>query len=105
MHDQEALVLIGYFFDRDTLLQLFDSPSIFSTWLPHRTPPGGHADRHRARSLSLSPFWSFLTCWHFGGRHHEHHADPSLPWWRLDRSTYQRGDTFPDASGFPRFHQ
>ncbi len=76
----------------------------FGTYLPHRAPPGGHPDAHRARSLALSSAWSFLTCWHFGGRHHEHHADPSRPWWRLDRSTDQRGDTFPDASGFPGSH-
>lgn len=62
-------------------LQLFT----FGTYLPHRAPKGGHRDAHRARSLALSPLWSFLTCWHFGGRHHEHHADPSRPWWRLER--------------------
>jgi beta-carotene ketolase (CrtW type) len=64
-------------------IQLFT----FGTYLPHRAPPGGHGhkDAHRARSLALSSTWSFLTCWHFGGRHHEHHQDPSLPWWRLDR--------------------
>lgn len=55
----------------------------FGTYLPHRAPPGGHRDAHRARSLALPRALSFLTCWHFGGRHHEHHADPSLPWWRL----------------------
>ena len=55
----------------------------FGTWLPHRTPPGGHQDAHRARSLQLSAPLSFLSCWHFGGRHHQHHADPSLPWWQL----------------------
>lgn len=56
----------------------------FGTYLPHRTPPGGHRDAHRARSLALPSLLSFLTCWHFGGCHHQHHQDPSLPWWRLD---------------------
>ena len=75
-------------------LQLFT----FGTWLPHRTPPGGHADRHRARSLALSPIWSFLTCWHFGGRHHQHHLDPSLPWWRLGATAAEKPRA---ASGAP----
>lgn len=55
----------------------------FGTYLPHRTPPGGHGSVHRARSLQLSRPLSFLTCWHFGGRHLVHHEQPWLPWWRL----------------------
>ena len=26
---------------------------------------------------------SLLTCYHFGGYHHEHHLHPGVPWWRL----------------------
>ena len=55
----------------------------FGTYYPHRTPPGGHGSVHRARSLQLSRTLSFLTCWHFGGRHLVHHERPVLPWWRL----------------------
>lgn len=59
-------------------LQLF----YFGTYLPHRTPDGGHDDRHRSTSNDFSPLVSFLSCYHFG-YHHEHHARPDVPWWRL----------------------
>lgn len=60
-------------------LQLF----FFGTYLPHRHEEEAFADRHNARSLSLSPVVSLVTCFHFGGFHHEHHDSPSTPWWRL----------------------
>ncbi|MGE7204970.1 fatty acid desaturase [Sphingomonas sp. NPDC019816] len=56
---------------------------IFGTWLPHRERPVPFADRHRAHSLSLGPILSLLTCFHFGGYHHEHHLFPGTPWWGL----------------------
>jgi beta-carotene/zeaxanthin 4-ketolase len=61
------------------LWQLF----FFGTYLPHRHEEGGFADHHRARSTRLSPLLSLLTCFHFGGYHHEHHMSPATPWWRL----------------------
>ena len=61
-------------------LQLF----YFGTYLPHRRPPEGYPDHHRATSNAYSVFWSFLSCYHFG-YHREHHAHPSVPWWRLPR--------------------
>ena len=63
-------------------LQLF----IVGTYLPHRDVAGApHADAHRARSLRLSDAASLLSCFNFGGCHHEHHAYPAVPWWRLHR--------------------
>ncbi len=62
-------------------LQLF----YFGTWRPHRTPPGGHTDHHRATSETWPAWAMFLTCWNFG-LHHEHHARPGVPWWRLRRA-------------------
>jgi beta-carotene ketolase (CrtW type) len=59
-------------------LQLF----YFGTYLPHREPPGGHADSHHARSSEFSALTSFLTCYHFG-YHWEHHEHPHVPWWKL----------------------
>lgn len=59
-------------------LQLF----AFGTYLPHREPPGGHDNAHRARSNGWPAWASFLSCYHFG-RHLEHHAHPAVPWWRL----------------------
>ncbi|TVQ97971.1 MAG: beta-carotene ketolase [Deltaproteobacteria bacterium] len=59
-------------------VQLF----VFGTWLPHRTPEGGHDNAHHARSAAFPPWLSFVTCYHFG-YHHEHHALPAVPWWRL----------------------
>ena len=59
-------------------LQLF----YFGTYLPHRAEEDGFGDDHRARSNDFSWTMSLLTCFHFG-YHHEHHDDPSVPWWRL----------------------
>jgi beta-carotene ketolase (CrtW type) len=59
-------------------LQLF----VFGTYLPHRTPHGGHTDPHNARSNPYPVWLSFLTCYHFG-YHEEHHHHPRVPWWRL----------------------
>lgn len=56
---------------------------VFGTFLPHRHRDEPFADRHRARSIACSPALSFLTCFHFGGYHHEHHLSPGTPWWRL----------------------
>ena len=61
------------------LVQLF----VFGTYLPHRHADDAFADHHRARSTQLSRFWSLVTCFHFGGYHHEHHLSPGTPWWRL----------------------
>lgn len=58
----------------------------FGTYLPHRSVAGApHVDAHRARSLHLSDAASLLSCLNFGGCHHEHHAYPAVPWWRLHR--------------------
>ncbi|MEO0501027.1 MAG: fatty acid desaturase, partial [Pseudomonadota bacterium] len=62
------------------VLQLF----YFGTYLPHRHDDGAaFADRHRTRSLPMSDLASLVSCFHFGGYHHEHHLSPSTPWWRL----------------------
>ena len=56
------------------------------TYLPHRAVAGTpHADAHRARSLAFGDAASLLSCFNFGGCHHEHHAFPAVPWWRLHR--------------------
>ncbi|MBM3605960.1 MAG: beta-carotene ketolase [Alphaproteobacteria bacterium] len=60
-------------------VQLF----VFGTWLPHREDGHAFPDRHNARSTRVSDPVSLLTCFHFGGYHHEHHLHPSVPWWRL----------------------
>lgn len=60
-------------------VQLF----IFGTWLPHRHDGHGFADHHNARSTRLTIPLSLISCFHFGGYHHEHHLYPSVPWWRL----------------------
>lgn len=59
-------------------MQLF----FFGTFLPHREPQEGYTNPHCARSNSLSPFWSFLSCYHFG-YHEEHHRYPYAAWWQL----------------------
>ena len=59
-------------------LQLF----YFGTYRPHKTPPGGHTNAHRAVSSSVPPLLSFLSCYHFD-YHWEHHQYPHLPWYKL----------------------
>ncbi|HVJ81796.1 MAG TPA: fatty acid desaturase [Planctomycetia bacterium] len=61
-------------------LQLF----YFGTYLPHRTPAGGHEEPHRATTSGFGRGLSFATCYHFG-YHREHHAFPWIPWWKLGR--------------------
>jgi len=56
----------------------------FGTYLPHRMPPDGYKDRHRATTTNLPAVLSFLTCYHFG-YHWEHHDKPGVPWWQLPR--------------------
>ncbi|WP_267387201.1 fatty acid desaturase [Sphingomonas sp. GC_Shp_3] len=61
------------------LAQLF----VFGTYLPHRHDEQPFADAHNARSSTLRPVMSLMTCFHFGAYHHEHHLSPGTPWWRL----------------------
>ncbi|MEO5577436.1 MAG: fatty acid desaturase [Sphingomicrobium sp.] len=61
------------------LVQLF----VFGTYLPHRHADKPFADEHRARSNALPFLGSLITCFHFGGYHHEHHLSPGTAWWRL----------------------
>lgn len=57
----------------------------FGTFLPHRHAAQPFVDDHRARSNGLGTLASLLTCFHFGGYHHEHHLSPATPWWALPR--------------------
>ncbi|MGC1309954.1 MAG: fatty acid desaturase [Phormidesmis sp.] len=54
----------------------------FGTYRPHKRPPGGHTNAHRATSSQASPLISFLSCYHFD-YHWEHHQYPHLPWYKL----------------------
>jgi beta-carotene ketolase (CrtW type) len=76
------------------LLQLF----VFGTYLPHRHGHAPFADHHHARSSAIGPVLSFVTCFHFGGYHHEHHLHPGTPWWRLP-ATRARRDAAQHAAG------
>jgi beta-carotene ketolase (CrtW type) len=60
----------------------------FGTYRPHRHDDRPFADRHRARSEQMPAWLSLLTCFHFG-YHHEHHAMPHVPWWRLPAARRQ----------------
>ena len=63
-------------------VQLF----LFGTWLPHRHDDTPFADRHNARSTQLGWLASLVSCFHFGGYHHEHHLHPATPWWALPQA-------------------
>lgn len=60
-------------------IQLF----YFGTYLPHRKTDIGFPDNHRANSMQYPKWISFITCFHFGGFHWEHHLFPGTPWWLL----------------------
>lgn len=80
-----SLLNIAVFWAVPALLssvQLF----LFGTWLPHRHGDEPFADRHNARSTRLGSLASLVTCFHFGGFHHEHHLHPSTPWWALPQA-------------------
>jgi len=62
-------------------LQLF----YFGTYLPHKEPPEGYSDEHRATTNDYPVWLSLLTCYHFG-YHWEHHAYPHIPWWMLPKA-------------------
>jgi len=64
-------------------LQLF----YFGTYLPHRETSIPFPDKHQANSLEMSQFISLLSCYHFGGYHHEHHLWPQASWWNLPSFT------------------
>jgi len=71
------------------LVQLF----VFGTYLPHRHGEEPFADDHRARSTPVSGPISLVTCFHFGGYHHEHHLSPGTPWWRLPSVRREREES------------
>lgn len=62
-------------------IQLFT----FGTFLPHRRGLTDFTTRHNCRSIPYPGWLSFLTCYHFG-YHHEHHAYPHIPWWKLPKA-------------------
>jgi beta-carotene ketolase (CrtW type) len=63
-------------------LQLFT----FGTWLPHRHGGPAFPDHHNARSNGAGWLTSLVSCFHFGGYHHEHHLHPGVPWWGLPQT-------------------
>ncbi|PWK28130.1 beta-carotene ketolase (CrtW type) [Arcicella aurantiaca] len=81
--------ILKLFFPMENLIVFWEIPAIlstlqlfyFGTYLPHR---GEHAptDKYKARSQKLNHFVAFMSCYFFG-YHHEHHAYPYLPWWKL----------------------
>lgn len=68
----------------------------FGTYLPHKPGADGFADHHRARTNGYDWWLSLLTCFHFG-YHHEHHLEPSVPWWGLPRAHSRHMATRSDA--------
>ena len=62
----------------------------FGTYLPHRHTNKAFIDRHNARSTRVSKLISLLSCYHFGGYHHEHHLAPWVPWWDLPQQRTRR---------------
>ena len=57
----------------------------FGTFRPHRHTDDAFADAHNARSDRMPRALALITCYNFGGYHHEHHLYPGEPWWRLPR--------------------
>ncbi|PSR18230.1 beta-carotene ketolase [filamentous cyanobacterium CCP3] len=57
----------------------------FGIYLPHRRSEKTPDNRHCARNIHASAFWSFISCYHFG-YHLEHHLHPHLPWYQLPQA-------------------
>ncbi|MBX7043595.1 MAG: fatty acid desaturase [Ignavibacteria bacterium] len=82
--------IISYFFGEGPAFAYWLIPSVlssiqlfyFGTYLPHRHPETGLQAPHFARSQRKNHLTAFLTCYFFG-YHHEHHASPGTPWWKL----------------------
>jgi beta-carotene/zeaxanthin 4-ketolase len=56
----------------------------FGTYRPHLLPHTAEMEPYRARSQRHNHVWAMASCYFFG-YHHEHHASPGTPWWRLHR--------------------
>ncbi|MEM1387736.1 MAG: fatty acid desaturase [Pseudomonadota bacterium] len=59
----------------------------FGTYVPHRHDHEPFEDHHLSRRTNLPWLLSLLACFHFG-HHHTHHAQPSVPWWRLPSASH-----------------
>jgi beta-carotene ketolase (CrtW type) len=57
-------------------VQLF----FFGTYLPHRQEA---LPQEACVPSAILRLWSFLSCYHFGCFHQEHHQYPQTPWYRL----------------------
>jgi beta-carotene ketolase (CrtW type) len=87
--------LLKLVFPMENLIVFWEIPAIlstlqlfyFGTYLPHR---GEHHpdDNFKAKSQKLNHFIAFMSCYFFG-YHHEHHAYPYLPWWKLAKAKEQ----------------
>ena len=53
----------------------------FGTYQPHKGEFEDE-DPHKARSQAPNHLYAFITCYFFG-YHHEHHAQPWQPWYKL----------------------
>lgn len=69
-------------------IQLF----YFGTYLPHREQPKSYLNASSQVSQNrinyglnnlYFPLGSFLSCYHFGAFHSQHHQFPEIPWYRL----------------------
>lgn len=69
----------------------------FGTYLTHREPEAGYTNSHRAKTIPMPPFWSFITCYHFG-YHQEHHQYPYVSWWQLPAVHRTQTSTNADIS-------
>ncbi len=58
-------------------LQLF----YFGTYLPHKNPDEIN-NSYKSRTQNINLVLGFISCYFFG-YHYEHHAKPSIPWWKL----------------------
>jgi beta-carotene/zeaxanthin 4-ketolase len=89
--------LLKLVFPMENLILFWIIPSIlstfqlfyFGTYIPHK---GEHApnDLYKAKSQKLNHFLAFISCYFFG-YHHEHHAQPYLPWWKLAEARERNG--------------
>jgi beta-carotene ketolase (CrtW type) len=76
---------------------------LFGTYLPHRGEGCTASGRHAVRTLGYPHLLSLLACYHFG-YHREHHAQPTVPWFRLPELRQRLSDRHLPGHG-PGDHQ
>ncbi len=54
----------------------------FGVYQPHKLPHTQSMNPYNSRTQQKNHLWAMISCYFFG-YHYEHHASPTIPWWKL----------------------